>query len=450
MDSPEQTRACRKKGSGTLQLRGTKYLAIWTVNGKRYTRSTGTGDREQAERKLAEFVKPFQERTELEIIENLQAKVRVKETQIKDTRSRELPPLKLKFMVDKYKEDLSTGNITQSTEDAYNKLVNKFIKFTELEFAYQVTEDVARRFLEDVKRRCKIGTYNNYITVLKVLFATAEKVDYRVRHNPFAEFNKLKDAKIQRKELTFDEVTKLFESAEKIGIDYVELCKVAAYVGMRKSDACTFSWDEVDWKNNLIRYLPEKTKANGMWAVVPIHPEVLEILKRRKQENAHEKWILPKLIKQFQTQGINYYLTRIFDEAKIERHHMNKDGKRQIDTAFHAFRVFFASCCARSGIPVNQIMKMLAHTKAEMSLHYVLTQDVDLKLPDFDDSKEKIVLKKETVEALNKARGILDLDDFIMTMLTKGVADVGSVVKYREDKELEEMIDEVLKQQSGS
>lgn len=444
MDSPEQTRACRKKGSGTLQLRGTKYLAIWTVNGKRYTRSTGTGDIEEAEKKLAEFVKPFQERTELEIIENLQAKVRVKETQIKDSRSRELPPLKLRFMVDKYKEDLSTGNITQTTEDAYNKIINRFIKFTELEFAYQVTEEVARRFLEDVKRRCKIGTYNNYITVLKVMFATAVKIDYRVRHNPFDGFNKLKDAKIQRRELTFEEVDKLFRSAEKFGVDFVELCKVSAYVGMRKSDACTFSWDEVDWKNNLIRYLPEKTKSNGMWAVVPIHPEILEILKRRKEENAHEKWIFPKLIKLYQTQGINYYLTRIFDDAKIERHHTNKDGKRQIETAFHAFRVFFASCCARSGIPVNQIMKMLAHTKAEMSLHYVLTQDIDLKLPDFDDSKAKVILKKETFELIERARGIMDIDDFITCLIRKGNANIGSIQKMKEEDELDRLVDEVM------
>ena len=444
MDSPRQTHVFRKKGSGTLQLRGNKYLAIWTVNGKRYTRSTGTGDREHAEKKLAEFVKPFQEKTELEIIENLQAKIRVKETQIKDTRSRELPPLKLKFMVDKYKEDLSTGNITQSTEDSYNKLVNKFVEFTELEFAYQVTEDIARRFLADVKRRCKIGTYNNYITVLKVLFATAVKVDYRVRSNPFAEFSKLKDVKIQRKELTFEEVSRLFESAEKLGIDYVELCKVAAYTGMRKSDVCTFSWDEVDLKNNLIRYLPEKTKANGMWAVVPIHPEVLEILKRRKQENAHEKWVFPKLVKQFQTTSINYYLTRIFDEAKIERHHINKDGKRQIDTAFHSFRVFFASCCARSGIPVNQIMKMLAHTKAEMSLHYVLTQDSDLKLPDFDDSKAKVILKKETYELIEKARGIMDIDDFITCLIRQGNVNIGSIQKMKESEELDRLIDEVM------
>lgn len=442
MDEP--TRENRKKGSGTLQLRGREYLAIWVVNGKRYTRSTGTGDREDAEKKLAEFTKPFQEKTELEIIENLQAKIRVKETQIKDTRSRELPPLKLKFMVDKYKDDLSTGKITDSTESAYQKLLNVFIRETELEFAYEVDEEVAKKFLETVKKRSKISTYNSYVGVMKMLFNIAMKVDYRVRHNPFDSFKKLKVAKSQRRELTFEEVNKLFESAAKIGEDFVDLCKISAYVGMRKSDACTFSWDEVDWKNNLIRYLPEKTKTNGQYAVVPIHPEVKKILEKRKALNEDEHYILPKLIEKFKTQGINYYLSRIFDDAKVDRHHLEKDGTKKVDTAFHAFRVFFASCCARSGIPVNQIMKMLAHTKAEMSLHYVLTQDADLKLPDFDDSKTKVILKKETYELIEKARGVMDIDDFITCLIRNGNANIASVQKMKESEELERLIDEVM------
>lgn len=444
MDEPKQTRACRKKGAGTLQLRGTKYLAIWTVNGNRYTRSTGTSDLAEAEKKLAEFVKPFQERTELEIIENLQAKIRVKETQIKDTRNRELPPLKLMFMVDKYKEDLSTGNITDSTENSYQNLVNVFIRETELEFAYQVDEEVAKKFLEGIKRRCKINTYNQYVGGMRMLFNIAMKIDYRVRSNPFDGFKKLKDTKGQRKELTFEEVSKLFESAARISVDYEELCKVAAYEGMRKSDACTFTWDEVDWKNNLIRYLPEKTKANGIYAVVPIHPEVLEILKRHKELNGEDKYVLPKMAKAYKTQHINYYLTRIFDDAGVERHHFDKDGKKKVDTAFHAFRVFFASCCARSGIPVNQIMKMLAHTKAEMSLHYVLTQDVDLKLPDFDDTKVKVILKKDTMELIEKSRGVMDIDEFITCLIRNGNANIASVQKMKESEELDKLVDEVM------
>lgn len=444
MNAENQTKVRRTKGSGTVQLRGNKYLAIWIVQGKRYTRSTGCTDRDAALKKLAEFTKPFQEKSELEIIENLQAKVRVKESQIKDTRSRDLPPLKLKFMVDRYKEDLSTGKIADSTESAYQKLLNVFIRETGLEYAHEVDVSIAQKFLEGIKRRCKIGTYNQYVGAMKMLFNIAVKIDYRVRTNPFADFKKLKDAKTQRKELTFEEVSRLFESAAKIDELFVELCKVAAYVGMRKSDACTFSWDEVDWKNNLIRYLPEKTKANGIYAVVPIHPEVLVILKKRKELNEDEHYIFPRLVKLYKTQGINYYLTKIFDDAKVERHHVEKDGKRKVDTAFHAFRVFFASCCARSGIPVNQIMRMLAHTKAEMSMHYILTQDTDLKLPDFDDSKVKVVLKKDTMSLIEKARGVMDIDDFITCLIRNGNANIASVQKMKESEELENLVNEII------
>ena len=89
-------------------------------------------------------------------------------------------------------------------------------------------------------------------------------------------------------------------------------------------------------------------------------------------------------------------------------------------------------------------MKMLAHTKAEMSLHYVLTQDSDLKLPDFDDSKAKVILKKETYELIEKARGIMDIDDFITCLIRQGNVNIGSIQKMKESEELDRLIDEVM------
>ena len=59
-------KANRKKGAGTLRKRGGKWTAQWTVNGKTFSRATGTGNRAKAERLLAEWVAPFQLKTEAE------------------------------------------------------------------------------------------------------------------------------------------------------------------------------------------------------------------------------------------------------------------------------------------------------------------------------------------------------------------------------------------------
>lgn len=70
-----RTKEGRKNGSGTLEKRGDIWLARWTVNGKRYTRSTGckvSGGKkakEQAERRLDEFTAPYKLGDEKRIIE---------------------------------------------------------------------------------------------------------------------------------------------------------------------------------------------------------------------------------------------------------------------------------------------------------------------------------------------------------------------------------------------
>ena len=43
----------RGNHSGRLELRGNKWLAIWMVNGKRKSQSTGETDRDKAEKWLA-------------------------------------------------------------------------------------------------------------------------------------------------------------------------------------------------------------------------------------------------------------------------------------------------------------------------------------------------------------------------------------------------------------
>lgn len=442
MSETEKTAGCRKKGAGTLQLRGKKYLAIWVVNGKRYTRSTGTGIREDAEAKLAEFVKPFQEKTELEIIENLQAKVRVQETRLKDTRNREQPALKVCYMIDAWKNDLQTTDVAWKTEEHYTGILNLFEKECGVVFAKDVDSTIAKKFLESIKKRCTVGTYNQYLVCLKMMFNIAMRVDYRVRLNPFEEFKKLREPKTQRRELTTEEVGRLIDEAKKVSYDIGALFVIGAYTGMRKSDICTFSWDEIDLKNDMLRYLPMKTRKNGVYAEVPIHPEVRKYIDEAKHHDGHN-FLYPNLKKIWESKYLTHKINQVFDACKIPRS-VEVDGKKKVDTAFHALRVYFASQCARSGMPIKQIMKMLAHTKPDMSLHYVDTQMKDMRLPDFDDSHDTLILKKETVEALKKACGTMDIDDFIMTMLTKGVADVGSVVKYRQDKELEDIIDEVM------
>ena len=436
-------RDSRRKGSGTLQLRGRKWLAIWIVNGRRYTRSTGTSDRAEAEKKLAEFVKPFQEKTELEIAENLAAKVRVRTAKVKETRNRESPPVKIRELVDVYREDLSTSAIEESTADVYERKARRLAEDTGLVFAHEVDELTARKFMESLKNARSAETFNLYLVSLRALFDAAMRKDYRIRSNPFSGISKLrKDKSRRRRELTDVEVRRLVSAAWSISEDVGDLFTVGALTGMRKSDICNLKWSSVDLEKGVLRFLPMKTKKNGVHAVVRIHDRVRAVLESRERMG---EYVFPGLKESYDNRKIGHEIDKAFRKAGIETSVKDEKGRPTIVTGFHALRVYFATNCARSGMPINQIMKTLGHAKADMSLHYVETQDADVSLPDFDSDTVKVPLRKDVAEILKKKAGGRDLSDFVVELLAGkgGPSSDDDELRRLEREAVERMVDSI-------
>lgn len=430
----------RRKGSGTLQLRGGRWLAIWTVNGKRYTKSTGTGDRKEAEKKLAEFVKPFQEKTELEIAENLAAKVRVKAAAVRNSRNGKARPVKILEMVDVYREDLSTSRIEEQTAEQYEAKVRALAKKTGLTFAYEVGRAEAEKFMEGVKSKACAGTFNIYLVSLKAMYNAAMKKDYRIRENPFDGISKLREDRSRgRRELSNAEVSKLISCAAEISKDIGDLFVMGAYTGMRKSDICNLKRSSVDEKNGVLKFRPLKTKKNGLTAVVKIHEKVRAVLDSAAKDG---EYVFPRLKAMYDGRTLESKINAVFKAAGIETHAKDGEGKTTVVTGFHALRVYFATNCARSGMPVNQIMKTLGHSKADMTLHYVETPDADVSLPDFDSDTVKVPLRKEVAEILKKKAAGKDLSDFVVELLAGKIArSPDEELRRLEQEAVERMVD---------
>lgn len=430
----------RSKGEGTLIKRGKYWTARWVSNGKVHVRSTKCTIKRDAEKKLAEFTKPFKEESEIAVLENLAAKVRVIESEHKDEDLGE--PVKLKFLVDTYITDVGSSPLRSGTEAGYNAKVSQFEEFVKKEFVYEVTNDDVERFLQHKKKKAGIGTYNQYISVLRKLFRVAMKHDKRIKVNVWESFTKLKaDKSAKRRELTTEEVKKLCDAADKSKMFNNELgmlFMVGVYTGLRVSDCVALKWCDIDMERKMMAVLPIKTSKNGRKAHIPIHPKLYERLKELDQSTTH---VMPTLAHS-NLRAIMYNINSIFKECGIETSVKDKNGKTHIETGFHAFRHYFISNCVKNGIPVSVVQQMVAHSSADMSLAYTHTFDADLRLPDYDGETERITLKKSTIEALNKAKGVHDLDDFIMHLLETGRAP--TVVKHKRDKELDEALDEMF------
>ena len=336
----------------------------------------------------------------------------------------------------------SSSPLTAGTESGYNSKVSQFEEFVKKTYVYEVTREDVEKFLQHKKKKAGVGTYNQYIAVLKKLFRVAMKHDKRIKVNVWDSFTKLKDSKGEkRRELTADEVKKLCEAADKhegFNGELGTLFLVGVYTGLRVSDCKVLKWCDIDMERKMIVVLPIKTSKNGRKAHIPIHPKLYERLKELDQSTTH---VMPTLAHS-NLRAMMYTINSIFKSVGIETSVKEKDGKTHIVTGFHAFRHYFISNCVKNGIPVSVVQQMVAHSSADMSLAYTHTFDSDLRLPDYDGETERVTLKKTTVEALKKACGVHDLDDFIMHMLETGRAP--TVVKTVRDKELDDALDEMF------
>jgi len=432
----------RAHGTGTLIKRGKFYMAKWMVKGKVYTRSTKCTNERDAKKKLEEFTKPFRENTDIEVIENLAAKVRVIDKDVKDAKNEKAPPLKTIFLIDNFKNDLSTGRIRAGTEENYEAIVTQFFKFTKREFVYEVTKDDVAKFLQHLKNKVGVGRYNYCISTMHRMFELAKKSDFRIRSNPWDGFSKLKEDKSRRRrELTDEEVKKLIDAAYEINAELGLMFEIAIYTGLRKSDCKALKWSSIDMKRKLIVVLPIKTSKTGKEARVPIHPKLEEKFKSLKHDESG--FVMPNIAKKSRSALIKC-IRKVFKKANVVICEKDNDGKSHILTGFHAFRHYFISNCVKNGIPISVVQQMVAHSSADMSLAYTHTSDADLRLPDYDGENEQITLKKTTVAALNKAKGIMELDDFIMSLL-KGNATLSiSHMKTKSAIELDELIDKLI------
>ena len=85
------------------------------------------------------------------------------------------------------------------------------------------------------------------------------------------------DDSVTRRELTIDEVERLYAAASKQGKEWRLLVTIGIYTGLRLGDCCRLEWEDVNLEQKVIQIIPAKTKkhAHGRPVTIPIHPQLL-------------------------------------------------------------------------------------------------------------------------------------------------------------------------------
>ena len=233
----------------------------WTVrigiNGHRISRSARTTDKTKAEAFLNRFLAPL------------------------GLGAQKLP---LAEAWHHYEMSPHRRDIAKSTLDSKRTVWMAFARWMEkyhVEIGHlaEVTEEAVAEYLMQFKCNHSATTYNNHVCVLREVFRTlAEKAG--VVNDPWANVCLRADDSVSRRELSLDEVERLYTAASKEGKEWKLLLATGIYTGLRLGDCCRLKWECVNLERQLIQVVPEKTKrhAHGKPVTIPIHPSLMEEL----------------------------------------------------------------------------------------------------------------------------------------------------------------------------
>ena len=362
---------------GTIELHGRTYRARWMVDGKYYTRSTGTADREEAEAKLAEFLEPFKLKDEKDTLAVLAKKVEGINAELREIEEAK-PALTLAQGFNAYRNAANrpdSGARTLADYEGYYEGLVSWMKANRPDCVEmrKLTKSDAEAFAADFKRNHSAGTFNKRITFYACMWRTlADNADARLECNPWEKITKLRGGDtFTRRELTIDELRRVCDGAKG---EMRLLFAVGIYTGLRLGDCALLDWGNVDLTRGIIAVIPRKTArhAHGKPVIIPIHGTLAGVLSETPT-NKRTGYVMPETANTYRREPsiLTNRIQAHFRACGIETQtSQGKGRKAQTAVGFHSLRHTFVSLAANAGVPLAHVQSIVGHSSPAMTRHY--------------------------------------------------------------------------------
>jgi len=277
--------------------------------------------------------------------------------------------MKLEEAFSAYKERRKTRVVSEGTYKEYERLWNNFVnwlkkEYPEIVFLNEITVDVAEKYLaSEWERGIAERTFNERIKKFRAMFSALSK-KAGLFHNVWKSVDKMTEFTISKKPLTPEQLTDLFKVAKG---EMKTLFIIGLYTGLRRGDASTLRWSEIDFDKRLIDKIPSKTKRSGKKVIIPLHGALKAILlsiKENLDDESKSEFVLPEIAEMYNRHptSVGRIITRTFKKAGIETAVKREGAKMKTGVyGFHSFRHSFVSLCASGGIPIHVVMELVGH-----------------------------------------------------------------------------------------
>ena len=452
----------REKGTGTIEKkRNHFYLKLRMGKVCKMTLLLGPDDKPVTTRKDAEAaaarLRPVLRATQKEEIALHVADAR----KLRKASTLDLDHVWTCYLAQPYRPDSSPQTLA-----SYKKSWDRFLKWLrkkhpEIQHAGQVREEIAVEYFDDSWHdRISAKTYNIYRQALKLIFKHILPVTGQDQ-NPFNSILHKPVFSESRREFTEAQVEAIFKGfstgffytteqeglgpgrkriRKQVTLEYIPLHKdemfvllnLCCWTGCRGQDGCLMKWENVDWRNNQITYIPQKTARKTAYRSVtlPIHPNLLSALDKAKEWRSEnqpgEDYILPKVAHRYMTNstGIQKDVMKIIRCATGLETTGKKSMWQRIRKpnlySLHSFRHTFVSFCANAGVPLDVVASIVGHGSTAMTQHYAHISDV---------AKSKAIDALPVIKSYNENSDDAEKTELLNQLSNLSVEDLQHLIK---------------------
>ena len=361
----------RSKGTGTLIKRGRNWQCKIIVDGKPHYKATGTSSKVKAKKILEDFARPFLAGSEVERLEAVETRLRIKETEAAEAED-DLSNTRLFLVVEKYYSLANAKAIGKSTMDNYDRFLTKILEWTKAEApdavkVKDVDKSFVERYLEWLKPKVSAGYYNCSLALFRKIWKEFGRLSKHrcFSENPWDGYRyKTADLSVKRP-LTQDEICRVFAAAKDP--DTRLLFAIGLYTGLRLGDCSELKWKDIDMERRIVRVTPMKTKRYGCSVTIPIHPALyreLDAKRRATLPGSEDSYVSPDNAKRYKVKD-HGRISEVLKAAAIK----TMDNGRSV-VSFHSLRHTFCSMAVSAGIPMDVIRQIVGHATTKMTEHY--------------------------------------------------------------------------------
>jgi len=377
----------RGKGAGCIYQKGNIFIARWVVSledgTKVFTRSTQTGNRAEALKKLEEFVAPFRLGAQEKILRCQVAELGGVREQMRQLEEQK-PAMGLLSAWMAYRNAPNRPDSGAGTLDMYESQYGRFVtwmekSYPEVKELRKVTEEIAFAFASELGRKLSANTYNKYLVLFRRMWKVLKKPAC-LTSNPWLELNNRLLSTHSRRELTVEELVRVCGS---VSGEMRTLFAVGIYCGLRLGDAARLDWGNVDLIRRVVRVVPSKTarRADGKTITIPLHPSLLAILAETQPDKRIGR-VMPKIAALYDhdDRTLAKRIKKVFKACDIETN-CKVDGrsKMAVEVGFHSLRHSFVSLSANAGANLAAVQAVIGHTSPAMTRHYLHADQNNIK-----------------------------------------------------------------------